>query len=211
MGGWGPFARAFKPSRGLRVPPYLALLGLTDDAPTAIDIVARLAGKRGAPESFGALLTDPNWRPHVIAAVAARVHRYPDDSAMLWNTADRGSWVVPQLVAAISMIDESFRESAIERLQDGCPMRTDEIDQLDDRLLLHSARGPGGAKHRSAKMASALLGLLRDAGPNNPALEAFDRDVALQELIAVDIDRGGDIATAWRTEFRALLRQRARP
>src|SRR5579862_6862945 len=52
------------------------------------------------------LLRQPNWRPHVVAAVALSVLPYDAETGReLWAAFDAGSWVAPQLGAAAFLRD----------------------------------------------------------------------------------------------------------
>jgi hypothetical protein len=201
----GPFKKAFRRHRRLRVPPYLVLLHLMQDGPAALGVIKRASAKRGAGDASKSMLASPEWRAHLVAAVAASIRRYPGDVVALWDAADRGSWVAPQLVAVLSMLDDDFRAEATDRLRHRCPIRDEPSDRIEDAPLRHVVRGPGRPADRSAKLASALMALLRDSDPDAPVVVEFDDDVELQQLFALDIDNGGTIAVEWRRDLRQLL------
>src|SRR5688572_24296551 len=103
---FGIFEPVFESAHG-----YLALLGLNSgDATEAVELVRNCCGKVSNPSSdIYRLLAEPNWRPHLVAAVAAIVSGFDAETAnLLWRRLDRGSWVTPQIAAALFLVDPDF-------------------------------------------------------------------------------------------------------
>src|SRR5262245_47832834 len=51
------------------------------------------------------MLEQGNWRPHLVAATAVVLCGYQAEAVrLLWRQLDRGSWVAPQLAAALSFV-----------------------------------------------------------------------------------------------------------
>jgi len=150
------------------------------------------------------LLDEPNWRFHIVAAVALSVLRYDEPTFIkLWTAFDSGSWVTPQLAVAAYLRDPSFSDNAKTRIESRCPVNT-------SRMLLmspperHSAAGPAGEPQRSAKAAAALVYLVSLKGQAEwLTTELSSPD--LGKLLSEDIDRADQIAQYWLAELKNVL------
>jgi hypothetical protein len=186
---------------------YLALLHLAaDDSAAAVCLVRQCAAIDTDRSSTLALLSDLNWRPTLVAAVAAAF--LPFDSRItdaLWHRFDSGSWVVPQIAAILSFIDPSFQLEARRRLEAHCPLDSSELRALT-MIERHSAAGPAGGSARSAKAANALQAILSAAVPTPEWLAAVLTTPEHQELVALDTDTADCIAVNWGERF-AEIRQ----
>ena len=117
---FGPFAPAFEPE-GLSVPGYLELFALNEPrAQVALDLIER-ALSAGDPRPWvDLLLGDPDWRPHLIGAMAVILDEGRSlDPGCLWAAMDRSSWVSPQLAVTAYLVDGRFAARARERLEGG--------------------------------------------------------------------------------------------
>lgn len=145
---------------------YLSLLNLcSEDSADAVRLVRRCAGADSGGASALALLADLNWRPNLVAAVAASF--LPFDARIakaLWHRMDTGSWVVPQIAVILAAIDPDFERHVRRRLEAHCPLDFSELRALT-MIERHSAAGPAGGVERSAKAAAALQGLLSATDP----------------------------------------------
>ena len=179
---------------------YLSLLGLgASDAAEAVDLVRRCCSTSSEPGSdICRLLDDKNWRPHLVGAVAVIIcGTHPETISRLWKRIDYGSWVTPQLGAALFLVDPDFEAESRRRLEAGCPVDAKELLSMDGPER-HSATGPAGTKERTAKMAATLVQLLRMLSPG------LDSE-SLKLLLAQDVDRSGAIAEGWLGKIRTLL------
>jgi hypothetical protein len=199
---FGPFASVFQ--RGeLDVPGHLELLHLHDDgAQVVISRIEQALAIMDPTPSIRALLGSPNWRPHLVAAIAMLLQEGPPCCIdALWGAIDAGSWVTPQLVVAAMFLDTGFSTAARTRVADGCVIRPPVAMSPADQ---HSATEPSGTAVHSAKLTASLLAV----SAHVPALSSWrasisdDREV--QELLARDIDHSDRIATDWLTH---LVRQ----
>lgn len=96
---------------------YLSLLHISDKAPAVADLVAQGLTAPDAPEHFAALMRQDGWRPHLVGALAVLLDtKRRLDRDLLWKAIDRGSWVTPQLVATLSLADDTFLQQAQKRL-----------------------------------------------------------------------------------------------
>ena len=108
---FGPFSPLFEDGS------YLTLLHLGEGAERALDGVASALRDRTAPSSFNSFMCDGGWRPHLVGAIACLLDRQGKlDRLQLWNAADAGSWVSPQLVVAALYSDAEFVSRARQRL-----------------------------------------------------------------------------------------------
>lgn len=96
---------------------YLSLLQISDEAPAVADLVAQGLAAPDAPEHFAELMRQDGWRPHLVGALAVLLDtKRRLDRDLLWTAIDRGSWVTPQLVATLSLADDTFLQQAQKRL-----------------------------------------------------------------------------------------------
>ena len=185
---------------------YLALLNLSsDDVSEAVELVRDCWGKASDPYAdIGRMLADPNWRPHLVAAVAVIVSGYHADVVnRLWLRLDSGSWVTPQIGAALFLIDPDFAARARVRLEAGCPIDVTQLLSLTPPER-HSAAGPAGTVHRSAKAAATLLRLLQMTSPLPDWVQNIATSEAMQALLAQDIDRSDTIAERWLQRIKEI-------
>ncbi len=173
----GPFSAVFE--RGeLRVPGYLPLLHL-DPEDECLVVFGRVQRALAAPDSddgIRALLADPNWRPHLVAAVALSLRGTADGATeQLWAAMDGGSWVTPQLAAVAKSLDPDFESNAKRRIADPTA--------------------------RSSKMLASLVALLVP----EPAWldEALQRE-DVQGAMSSDVDNGAGLASRWALRLASL-------
>ncbi|MCP4964180.1 MAG: hypothetical protein GY926_02985 [bacterium] len=186
---FGPFAEVFE-TTGEDPNPYLSLLRLEGDVSTAtVDRIRAAIECEDSHRAILVLLQDDNWRPHLVGAVAMAISPSPKAITETWRTLDAGSWVTPQMAAALSLVDSSFRERAIDRLNRGCPLLDLPTFKFRSVIEQHSAQGPSGSKARSAKAAASLFALVEFDQPDDPAIVALRRDSDVQDLIRSDTSR----------------------
>lgn len=186
---------------------YLALLHLKSaDCVDAVRLVRQCASADVDRADELGLLGDLNWRPTLVAAVAAFF--LPPDAriaAALWQRFDAGSWVVPQIAVVLSEIDPDFLTEARRRLEAQCPLDDSELRVLT-MAERHSAAGPEGGAARSAKAASSLQAVVSSLAPPPEWLPAVLAAPEHQALVSSDIDAGGRIALEWSKRLQ-LIRQ----
>ncbi len=186
---------------------YLKLLHLGNSESTqAISWVIQCCGSASNPyEDICLLLGHINWRPHLVAAVAIATLPYnPDANRELWAAINSGSWVIPQLAAAASFRDPAFAQQARERLRAGYRVDTSRSAGLSAPER-HSATGPGGSLHRSAKTTASLIRLLELEAAKSLVFEDLPADVIA--LAGKDVDASGDIAESWLKMLTSQLAQ----
>ena len=198
---FGIFEPVFESAHG-----YLALLNLSSgDAEEAVESVRNCCSKVSNPTSdIYRLLADSNWRPHLVAAVAVIVSGFDAKAAsLLWRRLDSGSWVTPQIAAALFLVDPDFASQAHTRLETRCP-----VDSSESRSMAlfegDSATSPAGGVERSAKAAAALLQLAEMVSPVPPWVEGVGSTEDMQALLARDIDGSDKIATRWLKRIREI-------
>ena len=89
---FGPFKCVFEPDANGRL-GYLSLLHLqNDNVPSVIDRIEQAMRDEDAPRWIAAQLGYPNWRTHLVAAIAYLLDRtFQLDCALLWRAIDAGS------------------------------------------------------------------------------------------------------------------------
>jgi hypothetical protein len=191
---FGIFEPVFQTGHG-----YLALLHLGGDgASQAVAAVRACCRVTSDPHlDICRLLTDSNWRPHLVAAVAAFISGYHSETVrLLWHCLDTGSWVTPQIGATLFVIDPDFSAQTRSRLEAGCPLDASDLISMSP-LERHSAAGPGGAVHRSAKTARTLMRLVPMISPYQTWIDGLRDSTDLQSLLSQDIDESDSIAERW--------------
>lgn len=191
---FGVFAPVFKSAHG-----YLALLHLNStDCANEVRLVRECAAADVEGADLLGLLREFNWRPTLVAAVAAVF--LPHDARVverLWRQFDAGSWVSPQIAVVLSRVDPEFLPEARRRLEARCPLDVRELEALC-MAERHSAAGPEGGAMRSAKAAAALQAVVSSLEAAPEWLPAVLTHPEHQALVSSDVEAGGRIALRWR-------------
>lgn len=112
-------------------------------------------------EGIHKLLNNEDWRPHLVATLAS-FKLSPDNQQKLipsfWNRLEKGSWVSPQILAVLSIIDEDFESKGKEVLNTGFQVNFSQMNMAEH----HSARGPEGSKVASEKVITSIKLLLKN-------------------------------------------------
>lgn len=205
-GEFGPFAAVLKAPGE---PAPLTLLSMRGaDVGVVIDRIERALSGDDAVRGAGALFASPDWRPHLIGAVALILDggRRLDSSAM-WKAIDAGSWVTPQLVTTAYLIDPSFGDRLRERIEGKCAVAVPANLSAAER---HRATGPATPEQRSAKLLASLVRI----GMHAPALTGWLRTASsrpeLAALQAADRDKSGNIAENWLSNVDHQFKSRGR-
>lgn len=197
---FGPFNEVFEKGE-LNVPGHLVLMNVTRSEETTVVIrrIETALAHSAADEGLRRLLNDVNWRPHLAAAIAVWMLEDPlPYLPLVWGAIRAGSWVSPQLLVVAADRDPDFDRTAQKRLTELCAVQPPRGLTSAER---HSATGPACGRGRSAKEASAIL----EVAAGKPWLAGAASDPALRELVAGDIDGGGQIASFWGHRVRDML------
>ncbi len=192
----GPFEPLFRQGTD-----YLTLLNLPPAASPALQFIADVVREKpGYRQSVLALLGDPDWRLHLVAAIAVLLSRDRADlSPALWEAVDRGSWVAPQLAVVLSICDPQFVARAKQRILAGCPVAP---PNLPSALEQHVVAGTGARSERSAKTLAALLHLVQTIPNETEWADAASHAPDLQQLLRADKDAGDKLAAYWAAALR---------
>ncbi len=203
---YGPFAAVLKSSGE---PAPLTLLSMRGaEAAAVIGRIEQALCADDAVRGVGALFASPDWRPHLIGAVALILDsgRRLDPMAM-WQAIDAGSWVTPQLVTTAYFIDPSFAARVRERIDAQCAVTVPANLSAAER---HRATGPATPEQRSAKLLASLVRI----GMLVPGLTGWLRAAAsrpeLAALQGADRDKSGNIAENWLKNVERQFRSRGR-
>jgi hypothetical protein len=153
---FGPFARVFETGE-FEVPGHLELLHLRNEGAQVVISRIEHAVSVGDPARWiRALLEGPNWRPHLVAAVAMLVvDGAPCCVDGLWGAVDTGSWVTPQLVVAAFLLDDRIASDWFAQLT-----RSSVVTEAAYKCTAEW----GGAKVAGVGTASDKLGPRDDGG-----------------------------------------------
>ncbi len=208
LDAFGPFAAVF-PQGELDVPGYLELLHLAEPSAQIVLDRIEVALAAGDPRSsLDALFDDPNWRPHLVGAVALVLDGGRHlSTASLWRAVDAGSWVTPQLIVSAYFVDPAFPAHCRLRVERGAPIAVPVGSSPAER---HSATGPSGTTRRSAKLMASLVAVGLRVRVLAPWLETHRATAAVADLVALDEDGSADIADRWHDALVRQLAQRGR-
>ena len=187
---------ALDPAQPDGPPPHLTLLDLTPSAEVQglLSRLAPLAVDGEGEADLVALLENPNWRLHLIAAAGLLV-RGPAPATLkaLWDRIELGSWVVARLAATAFLLDEHFAARA--------------KSWIEARYGLPSPPrgGIGGIWNVfSAQTATSLLALLKELPETESWLAEWEARPNLQTVLA-ESGEAGRTALDWRDAISAEI------
>ncbi len=200
---YGPFAELFSDT-DQAAPPHLTLLKLIDNIPQHDAIKTSLvrvqvAVSQGNTEFWmhRLLIETPDWRAHIIAAVAILMLEdvSPAYVEMLWAVVDNGSWVSPQTLVVLSIVDASFSEHCRIRIESDCKVTLPKSISTNDRQI---TMGPATDNARAGKNASAIVELCGNSAPPADWVQKAVENPNLISIISSDVDGSGHIAAEWK-------------
>jgi len=204
---FGPFEAVFEKGE-LEVPGYLKLLNLLKpEAQIVLDRIERALSAGDPAPWVAALLGEPNWRPHLVGAIAFLLDQSQKlDCELLWRTVDHGSWVIPQLVVTAVFVDPSFPERARARVAEECP-----VAFHPGMAKYGIAPRPGASREPSAKMLASLLAASAELPSLARWAEELRREARIQKLLEDDAWNGSEkIVASWMRSVRTAFRERGR-
>lgn len=197
---FGVFEPVFESSGG-----YLRLMSLSNT--DAVWLVCDCCMDRAAQKDVFHLLSDQNWRPTLVGAVAALF--LPRDEkliAALWSQIDRRSWVIPQLAVVLAKLDPDFENQCRRRLEAHCPRHCPEPPATTSGEQGSAADSVGPAP-LSAKAATTLAWLAGCISPSPAWLQPVLDSTEHRDLAAADMDRAATITERWHDGITAILNE----
>ena len=137
-------------------------------------------------EGLNLLLQSEDWRPHLIASVsllAIDVAKRDGFIDTLWNRLFRGSWISPQILVVLSLIDRDFTFKAEKILTEGFKVNYINISPIEH----HVSRGGTSERPANGKVIAAIHYLL---------------DKTLK--VSIDCDLGGALTKEWSESLSEL-------
>jgi hypothetical protein len=135
-------------------------------------------------EGIDIVLSNPNWRMHIIGIFTAfAIKNQVDDEILesLWNCLRHGSWVSPQVCVILQYIDSNFDTKALNLIDEEKKiLYTGDLTPAQS----HTMRGPAGLQSEETKLTLALQYLL---------------DGTIQSGYMGD--NGGEIVKGWKQKF----------
>lgn len=193
----GTFHSCFKKGK-LPVPGYLELLHLIDKdtVPIVFERIEMVLAKGGYEDDLLILINDTNWRPHLVAAVALLLM---DDASTfiesLWNMIEKsGSWVTPQLLVAAFLLDPSFEERALRRIELRCP------------VPFRGGHSEDVVEHSSKELGALCFLCAQSENESERSVVARSAPEVLQ-MVRADPDQGQEIASRWLDAVTARLNE----
>lgn len=124
-----------------------------------LDLLCNNHSETEVEDGIEKLLNEENWRPHLVGILAS--FKLPLDRQqifipMFWERLEKGSWISPQILAVLYMIDSDFEIKAKKILQDGFEVKFSPMSMIEH----HSARGPEGNKSAAEKVINTIKFIL---------------------------------------------------
>jgi len=198
---FGPFEAAFADDLEMSGP--LLLLNLhreeRDNIQTIIDRIHQAMRGEDIDRWVADMMGGFDWRPHLVGAVAFLLdHRNRLDRSLIWSAIDRGSWVIPQLVATALFTDPLFAGRVRATLNASCPVRP--IPGLPEPTLL-ALRG---------KIAASLLATVPEVPDLSASEPIWRADPELVGILEADAswDHSDQIVPIWISRLRERFQER---
>jgi len=89
-------------------------------------------------EGIDKLLKEDNWRPHLVAIITILkldLETRNNYINPLWTRISNSSWVCPQILVAISLIDKDFENKAKNILTNGIKINFSYADNFPSQLI----------------------------------------------------------------------------
>lgn len=138
-------------------------------------------------EGIKQLIESENWRPQLVAAISILsfdLERRSKFCGMLWDRLSMGSWVSPQILVVLSIIDSDFKTEAENIIDEGFTVNYSNLSVIDH----HVSRGVTNSKVASEKVIAAITYLL-----NGTLIESMKSD------------EGASIAKGWAENLTELI------
>lgn len=133
------------------------------------------------------LIESENWRTHLIASISILSFESERRNAfcgMLWDRLSRGSWISPQILVVLSIIDSDFKTKAERILDEGFTVNYSNLSSTEH----HTFRGGTSSKVASDKIVAAINYIL-----NKKIIESMYSD------------EGASIAKGWSENLTELI------
>jgi len=186
---------------------YLTLLHLNSPRVGVVERVMESA--RSSPDLAAELreLLSEGWREALVACAALFGRSSPELLDLLWEALDRGSWVAPQMVVTLSMLDQRFRERARQRLLSGCPVQPEPRRAKLSGPEIHVIHGPAGIDSLSAKTRVSLMtALAEDLDGRNWLFRNVPAAEALGDVLVADAwDGSARLVASWAEAIQAFV------
>lgn len=146
---------------------------------------------------YGLLWHAMNWRYHLPACATAIV---TGDTSVLddaWFALDRGSWVAPQLVAALHLVDPHFVPNARRRIEAPYEQPAEPSDTASNSQAYNPMKSEYWMEPRLiiGKTRGALETMLADAG----------EDIEVTSVSCRDFELGVNVSRSWFKKAQPFL------
>ena len=152
-------------------PNHLPFLGLRKDndhpaewnlnkSLERLDFISDQNDQETIVEGLQKLLVSENWRAHLVAIMASFKLTPMEQKKLipeLWTRLEKGSWISPQILSVLSIIDNEFEPKAREIQSIGFKVNYSPMGMAEH----HSARGPEGSVVASEKVIHSIRSLLK--------------------------------------------------
>lgn len=153
-------------------PNHLPLMGLHNDndepkewnlnkSLDRLDLICDENSRELIIEGIHKLLNNEDWRPHLVAILASFKLSADDQQRLIpefWKRLENGSWISPQILSVLSVIDQEFESKGIQILNNGFKVNYSPMKMAEH----HSARGPEGSNGASEKVINSINALLEN-------------------------------------------------
>ena len=193
----------FGPFNALLGSDYLKFLNLgSPETRQSLEVLKQaIRSSQNIKQELNQLLDANDWRPHLVAATSlAFIKPSKPVIAKVWERFDKGSWVCPQLAAALSLYDKDFKRQSIKRL-------ISLQSKPSANKLAHQRRATSSTKigPPSCKAISSLVGLLESC--DDPEVQMLLQRPETKAGYVSDVDSSSSIASDWRTDYQRLIKE----
>ncbi|AYB33788.1 hypothetical protein [Chryseolinea soli] len=179
-------------------PHHLPLLNLIDSGASnqwnltislqRLNAIVEKNPEQSVQEGVIALLAYHDWRSHLVACLV--ILRLPSSARSIlldhfWKRLSLGSWVCPQILVALSLVDRNFEMKAEKILHDGLAMYAQSLSVTDEQKSQGSSRASTPSERKTK---AAIEFLLKNTLNDTP-----------------DSDSGGLIASRWKKRLLKLM------
>lgn len=163
-----------------------------------LDVLDKISKSSDIDRDIDELLNTINWRYLVVASVAVLLCEKVSSKHinLLWESFDDGGNAVPQIASTLFIIDSSFTEKALERIDRLCEIKRSKYRKVKK---IHPR-----SKYSGIGLVSLLSLLKQVPGKKEWANLKLDSK-EVREIIEPNYLKYGDVCVRWVKRMKELL------
>ncbi|OOV16119.1 hypothetical protein [Flavobacterium sp. LM4] len=177
--------------------PFLSLRSYADEPKefnlnlsiSKLEFILENNSEESIKESIKLILSHEDWRLHLIASMTLLTLRQTTRENLtpyFWERINKGSWVSPQIMVALSLTDIEFKEKSKKILSEGLKINYSDLPEIEH----HVFRGGTPRNIAEKKIIASLDYLINDIVNDTH-----------------DNDAGGSICKSWKENLEQLILQ----